>query len=106
MTEDRHYKWSSEPLCICLYLGLNPRPLCSRLIILLQMVLICFGGGVHSPSDYICDCIITFVQLNTKRLEILLFSHNFKECILVMGTQNIHICMNYLILPYKYKRYC
>ena len=24
MTEVRHFKWSSEPLCICLYLGLNP----------------------------------------------------------------------------------
>ena len=23
------FKWSSEPLCVCLYLGLNPRPLCS-----------------------------------------------------------------------------
>ena len=23
------FKWSSEPLCICLYLGLNPRPLSS-----------------------------------------------------------------------------
>ena len=23
MTEDRHFKWSSEPLCIYLYLGLN-----------------------------------------------------------------------------------
>ena len=29
MTEDGHFKWSSEPLCICLYLGLNPRPQCS-----------------------------------------------------------------------------
>ena len=27
---DRHFKWvTSEPLCICLYLGLSPRPLCS-----------------------------------------------------------------------------
>ena len=24
MTEDRNFKWSSEPLCICLCLGLNP----------------------------------------------------------------------------------
>ena len=30
MTEDLHFKWSSEPLCICLYLGLSPRPLCSK----------------------------------------------------------------------------
>ena len=22
MTEDRHFKWSSEPLCICQYLGM------------------------------------------------------------------------------------
>ena len=29
MTEDRHFKWSYEPLCFCLYLGLNPHPLCS-----------------------------------------------------------------------------
>ena len=33
MTEDRHFKWSSEPLCICLYLGLTrvlwvPRQVC------------------------------------------------------------------------------
>ena len=25
MIEDCHFKWSSEPLCICLYLDLNPR---------------------------------------------------------------------------------
>ena len=24
MTHDYHFKWSSDPLCICLYLGLNP----------------------------------------------------------------------------------
>ena len=24
MTEDRCFKWSSESLCFCLYLGLNP----------------------------------------------------------------------------------
>ena len=28
--KDRHFKWSSKPLCIGLYLGLNPRPLCSK----------------------------------------------------------------------------
>ena len=22
-----HFKWSSKPLCICLYLSMNPRPL-------------------------------------------------------------------------------
>ena len=32
MTEDAHFKWSSEPLCICLYLGLNPRPLSSSVL--------------------------------------------------------------------------
>ena len=30
MKEDHHFKWSSDPLCICLYLGLNSRPLCPR----------------------------------------------------------------------------
>ena len=30
MTEDHHFKWSSEAVCIRLYLGLNPRPLCSK----------------------------------------------------------------------------
>ena len=29
MTEDHHFKWSSGSLCICLYLGLYPRPLWS-----------------------------------------------------------------------------
>ena len=34
MTEERLFKWSSKLLCICLYLGLNPRPLCSRASVL------------------------------------------------------------------------
>ena len=34
MTEDRHNKWSSSLLCICLYLGLNPCPLCSWVSVL------------------------------------------------------------------------
>ena len=36
MTEKRYFKWSSEPLyiCICLYLGLNPCPLCSQASVL------------------------------------------------------------------------
>ena len=34
MTENRHFKWSSEPQCICLYLGLNLCPLCSYVSVL------------------------------------------------------------------------
>ena len=34
MTKESSYKWPSEPLCICLYLGLNPHPLCSQASVL------------------------------------------------------------------------
>ena len=34
MTEYHHVKWSSEPLCISLYLGLNPHPLSSKTSVL------------------------------------------------------------------------
>ena len=34
MTEDCHFKSSPEPLCIPLYLGLNPRPLSSYVSVL------------------------------------------------------------------------
>ena len=34
MTEEHHFNSSSKPLCICLYLGLNPLPLCSHASVL------------------------------------------------------------------------
>ena len=34
MIEDHHFKWPLEPFCISLYLGLNPHPLCSLVIVL------------------------------------------------------------------------
>ena len=65
MTEDSHFKWSSKPLCICLYLGLNSR-LCvprrvyyllrhsGRQVFFLIVTCVCFfcracinGCGVH-----------------------------------------------------------
>ena len=34
MTEDRHFKWSPDPQCIWLYIGLNPGLLCSKVSVL------------------------------------------------------------------------
>ena len=50
MKEDRYFKWPSKPLCICLYLDLNPRPLIQEICLYIYIYFFSITEVILGPG--------------------------------------------------------